>query len=37
MCLPDAIARVKRRFIAGEFGQVYQGPFFWAPFVFYGP
>ncbi|MCP4399865.1 MAG: CHAT domain-containing protein [bacterium] len=31
-----AIAEVRRRFIRGEFGEQWQAPRYWAPFVYYG-
>jgi CHAT domain-containing protein len=31
-----AIAEVKRMFIAGDFGEQYRDPYYWAPFVYYG-
>ena len=31
-----AIVGIKRRFIAGEFGEPYRAPYYWAPFVYYG-
>ncbi len=36
MDYPDAIAEVKRRFISGEFGEEWQHPYYWSPFVYYG-
>ena len=32
----DAIASTKRMFIAGDFGDEYRDPYYWAPFVYYG-
>ncbi|MFN3428604.1 MAG: CHAT domain-containing protein, partial [Candidatus Sericytochromatia bacterium] len=32
----EALARIKRRFIRGEFGEAYRSPYHWAPFVYYG-
>ena len=32
----DAITEIKRRFINGDFGEVYREPYYWAPFVYYG-
>ena len=32
----EAINKVKRRFIKGDFGKTYQAPYYWAPFVYYG-
>ncbi len=31
-----AISKVKRMFIQGHFGEKYQNPYYWAPFVYYG-
>jgi CHAT domain-containing protein len=31
-----AIAETKRKFIAGEFGEQYKDPYYWAPFAYYG-
>ena len=31
-----AINETKRDFIAGEYGDLYKHPFFWAPYVYYG-
>jgi len=31
-----AIAEIKRRFIRGDFGDIYRAPYYWAPFVYYG-
>jgi CHAT domain-containing protein len=36
MRYPDALAEVKRRFIAGEFGEEWRHPYYWSPFVYYG-
>jgi CHAT domain-containing protein len=32
-----AVNRVKRRFIAGDFGAAFQDIRIWAPFIHYGP
>ena len=32
-----ALSNVKRDFIAGEYGEEYKKPYYWAPFVYYGP
>jgi len=32
----DAITQVKRKFINGEFGELYKASYYWAPFVYYG-
>ena len=32
----QAIADTKRKFIAGDFGERYKDPYYWAPFVYYG-
>ena len=32
-----AINETKRDFITGQYGELYKHPFFWAPFVYYGP
>jgi CHAT domain-containing protein len=32
----EAISEIKRRFIAGDFGEEWQAPYYWAPFVYYG-
>ena len=32
----QAINEVKRKFINGEYGEKYQQPYYWAPFVYYG-
>ncbi|MEZ0368847.1 MAG: CHAT domain-containing protein, partial [Candidatus Sericytochromatia bacterium] len=31
-----AMNAVKRRFLAGEFGEAYRHPYYWSPFVVYG-
>jgi len=31
-----AMTEVKRRFINGNYGEVYKAPYYWAPFVYYG-
>ena len=31
-----ALSNVKREFIAGEYGEEYKKPYYWAPFVYYG-
>jgi CHAT domain-containing protein len=36
MSYSDAITTVKRRFIAGEFGEDWKAPYYWSPFVYYG-
>ena len=36
MGYPEAIVEVKRRFIAGEFGDEWRHPYYWSPFVYYG-
>lgn len=33
---PAAIAQVKRKFIAGQYGKAWANPHHWAPFVYYG-
>ncbi|MBS2021617.1 MAG: CHAT domain-containing protein, partial [Deltaproteobacteria bacterium] len=33
---PSAIAEVKRRFVAGKYGNAWRDPHYWAPFVYYG-
>ena len=32
----DAINTMKRKFIKGDFGELYQHPNYWAPYVYYG-
>ncbi len=32
----EAMTEVKRRFIKGDFGEQWQAPYFWGPFVYYG-
>lgn len=32
----ESMSIVKRKFINGDFGEKYQDPYYWAPFVFYG-
>ena len=32
----EAMTEIKRRFIKGDFGEQWQAPYFWAPFVYYG-
>ena len=32
-----ALSNVKRDFITGEYGEEYKKPYYWAPFVYYGP
>jgi CHAT domain-containing protein len=32
----EAMTEVKRRFINGDFGEKWQAPYYWAPFVYYG-
>ena len=32
----QAITEIKRKFIRGDFGDLYRAPFYWAPFVYYG-
>ena len=32
----QAITEIKRRFINGDFGEIYRASYFWAPFVYYG-
>ncbi len=32
----DAISATKRAFIAGEYGNEWRDPYYWAPFVYYG-
>ncbi|WP_323756773.1 CHAT domain-containing protein [Roseivirga sp.] len=36
MTYADAIDDMKRRFIRGEFGEVFKGTGFWSPFIHYG-
>jgi len=31
-----ALAKTKREFIAGDYGEKYKHPYYWAPFVYYG-
>lgn len=33
----QALTQTKRRFIAGDFGETYRHPYYWSPFVLYGP
>lgn len=37
LSIADASTRMKRRFIAGEFGEAFRDIEIWAPFVLYGP
>jgi ankyrin repeat protein/CHAT domain-containing protein len=32
----DAISKIKRKFINGDFGDSYRSPYYWAPFIYYG-
>ena len=32
----EALTQVKRGFLAGDYGEVYRAPYYWAPFVYYG-
>tara|TARA_Y100000310_G_scaffold145621_1_gene144940 strand:- start:602 stop:3289 length:2688 start_codon:yes stop_codon:yes gene_type:complete len=32
----ESMSEIKRKFINGEFGDVYRDPYYWAPFVYYG-
>ncbi len=32
----QAIAAIKRGFISGAYGEKWQAPHFWSPFVYYG-
>ena len=31
-----SLAKVKRDFISGKFGEEYKAPFYWAPYIYYG-
>ena len=33
---PEALRRVRKKFIAGEMGEQYRSPYYWAPFKYYG-
>ncbi len=33
----ESMAEIKRRFVRGDFGEEYKNPYYWAPFVYYGP
>lgn len=33
---PEALRRVRKKFITGEMGEQYRSPYYWAPFKYYG-
>ena len=32
----EALAQVKRAFMAGDYGEARRAPYYWAPFLYYG-